>query len=320
MKIAHLIPTHWCWNYDLGDYRFALAHWIKVDKTSYTAPMKKGNSYMIMDNGAFEGELLTDDELLKAAEQIGADEIVLPDVPGDPKATLSASYKAYKKFRKYRTMFVPHGQSLEEWIECVDAWVSKINEAPSTSQPDYHTIGISPLRYLDGGYKHTKEMIVHVIGLDMPIHLLGLADMSYFTSELLPNLTEWDIRGIDTSYAFALGARGILLQPDSPKVNLGDVKQYNVLSTNQRRLVALNIAILNSWIADGAVDPRGLPDMVIRKTASNWVLYYQRQFERLEMVMRICGISGSFIVRDDFVKPYTEGDPFDKDIDWIISI
>lgn len=317
MKIAHLIPATWCSNYELGDYRFALAQWIMQSKGAYSTPMTAGKyEYMIIDNGAFEGQLLSDDELLKAAEQIKADEIVLPDVPGDAKATLSASYKAFKKFNKFRTMFVPHGQSLEEWIECVDAWVAKISEATT----GYHAIGISPLRYLDGGYKHTKEMIEHVITLNMPIHLLGLADMTYFTSELLPNLNEWNIRGIDTSYAFALGAKDMVLSPTSPKVNLGDISQYDSLSTNQRRLVALNIAILNSWIADGAVDSRGISDLIFRQTASKWIRFYQRQFERLEIIMRVCGVTGEFIIRDNFVRPYTAGDFYNKDLDWLIKI
>jgi len=125
---------------------------------------------------------------------------------------------------------------------------------------------------------------------------------------------------MDTSYAFALGARGILLTPDAPKIDLGDPETYNILNTNQRRLVALNIAILNHWIADGAVDPRGLSDKIIRQTASKWVKYYQERFERLEMVMRVCGMTGSYIVRDNFVKHYKEGDAFNKDYDWLIRI
>ena len=314
MKIAHIIPAPWCSNYKLGDYRFALAPWVKE---TYTVPMTAGSKYyMIMDNGAFEKTLLSDTELLTAAEQFKADEIILPDVPGDAKATLSASYKAYKKFSKYRTMFVPHGQSLEEWIECVDAWVAKISETPVI----YNCIGISPLRYLEGGYKYTKEMIEHVVTLKLPIHLLGLANMEYFTSELLPHLDEWGIRGIDTSYAFTLGANGMMLLPNSPKFNLGDIEQYDKLSTNQRRLVALNIEILNSWIADGAVDPRGLSDLIFRDVASNWIRFYQRQFERLEIVMRVCGVTGEFIIRDNFIRPYTTGDFYNKDLDWLIKI
>ena len=320
MKVAHIVQPIWSSNYNLGDYRFALAHWVKQYKDTYTAPMKSEKAYMILDNGAFEGQTQSEDDILSAAQKLGADEIVLPDVPGDPKATLSASYKAFKKFSGYRTMFVPHGQTPEEWFECVDAWVSKIREAKEESKVGYHTIGISPLRYLEGGYKYTKEMINHVRKLDMPIHLLGCADMWYFTSELLPHLAKWNIRGMDTSYAFALGAKGILLTPSSPKVNLGDTEQYDILTTNQRRLVALNIAILNNWIADGAVDNRGLSDKIIRQVASQWVKYYQPQFERLEMVMRVCGMSGEYIIRDDFVKPYHQGDPFNKDWDWIVKI
>ena len=320
MKVAHIVPPIWSVNYQLGDYRFALAHWVKKYGLTYTEPMKSEKAYVILDNGAFEGETQSEQDILDAAQKLEADEIILPDVLGDPKATLSASYKAYKKFGKYRTMFVPHGQSPEEWKECVDAWVSKIKEAPAESKAGYHTIGISPLRYLEGGYQYTKEMINHVVKLDMPIHLLGCADMSYFTLQLLPFLNEWGIRGMDTSYAFALGARGILLTPDAPKIDLGDPETYNILNTNQRRLVALNIAILNNWVADGAVDPRGLSDKIIRQTASKWVKYYQERFERLEMVMRVCGMTGSYIVRDNFVKHYKEGDAFNKDYDWLIKI
>lgn len=299
MKVAHIIPPAWTASFCLGDYRMALAHWV-VDQPMYVKHIQAETAYVILDNGAFEGKRQTPAQLMLAAKRIDADELVLPDVPGDWRATLDLSKSSYKQLYGRRVMFVPHGQTLDEWKTCLDHWMN-------VPKSGFHVIGISPMRYIEGGYKHTLEMLEFAHEFGAPIHLLGLADAKYFNFHLLDAACELGVRGIDTSYAFALGARGKLLTPSAPKINLGSIHQYTGLSSGTRRLITLNMAILDDWMLQTPAT-LGVSTAIIRKTSSRWLKYWKEGYESLAVCMAACGLSGEFVeVGGHGVVPYEYG-------------
>ena len=86
--------------------------------------MKARGDYVLVDNGSFEGRPLKTSELLEAAERIGADEIVLPDVPGFMMSTMIAIQNALIDIPvgcPFRKMAVPQGETQRMWIECYKA-------------------------------------------------------------------------------------------------------------------------------------------------------------------------------------------------------
>ena len=72
-------------------------------------------------------------------------------------------------------------------------------------------------------------------------------------------------------------------------IRLGDPEQYAKLSTNARRLITLNIRILEDWTRIDA-KPNSIPVHVIRQTASKWLKYHAQGFAKLEDVMNACGM------------------------------
>jgi len=302
MKVAHICAPQWIDHFgDSLTYRMALAHWIK-EYPDYAKWL--GNrpipAYLIMDNGAFEGQQQPDSELAFAASRIDADEIVLPDVPGDGAATLKKSWVAYHKMSGYRVMFVPQGNTVDEWKRCLDSWIGNWKAG-------YLAIGVASLREKDGTpiFESKTETLKYAASLNLPIHLLGMTTPGYFANELLPLAKEHHIRGIDTSTAFALGARGVLLTVKAPKIRLGEPKEYQALKMNARRLIRLNMAILDSWM-NIVPSKLGVPNRVIRHTASRWLKYWQEDYATLDTVMRACGLSGKFILEEGCIRPYED--------------
>lgn len=290
MRIAHIIPPPWSGFYLQGTYRMVLAHWA-LKYPGLVAQVRSKKAYVILDNSAFEGEQVTSSELSEAAVAVGADEVVLPDVLGVPAQTLRRSWTALGQVGTKRVMFVPQGRTSEEWQGCLSAWLNKWNQ--STWSETYSlSLGISSLRKAAG----TKPQVGTRVGLleeaartGLPIHLLGVGNLKEFTLNELPKAHSLGVRGVDTSTAFALGAEGILVRPDTKKVFLGDPVKYDHLSTWGRRLIALNIRILDEWVHAGEGKDE-IPVFWIRQTASKWLKYWAEGFTTPLVVMKACGM------------------------------
>jgi hypothetical protein len=319
VRIAHIVPPDWTNNFPLGEYRMALAHWV-FKYPAYAAQLRSNqDAYILMDSGSFEGQQVSVDQINEAADALKADEVVLPDVPGDSKETLKRSWDALGKIATKRVMFVPQGRTHEEWCKCLDSWLSQWSKHSWRDSYDL-SIGVASLR-APGSTKTvvgTKAKLLQVaLGRDFSIHLLGLPHLGNHVKDILPVR---GVRGIDTSTAFALGARGILVTPTAKKIRLGDPEQYAQLDTNARRLITLNMRILESW---GAADakPEVIQVYLIRQTASKWLKYYAQGFASVTDVMKACGMpKGRYALlrqrrREMYVRPLTRFEKLtDKEI------
>jgi hypothetical protein len=243
---------------------------------------------------------------------VNADEIVLPDVLGEPKETLQLSWKALGKLAVQRIMFVPQGRTYEAWKGCLDAWLTKW-EAGTWKDTYSLSLGISNLREAKGtkAQKGTRvQLLAYAARTELPIHLLGVSSMTEFTSKELCVAINLGIRGADTSSAFAMAAKGKLLTPTTPKVFLGSPDKYEILPTWARRLAHLNITLLSQWVEAGEASEE-IPVHVIRQTTSKWLKYWAQGFADLDVVMKACGMpKGRYALtrrrrREMFIRPLT---------------
>lgn len=292
MKLANIVPPQWQGIFPQGEYRMALAHWV-LEYPTYAKQLRKGSSYILLDNGTFEGEQVSYAQLNKACANLGADEVILPDVHGDPGETLRLSWSTLGKIASKRVMFVPQGTTCKEWEQCLRAWITKWDEA-SWGASYSLAIGITSLRRTRG--KRSPQVGTRVglleryfsFNLPYPLHLLGVPDPKEFATSELAEARAMGVRGVDTSLAFALGAHQRLLTPHALKVHLGEPKRHESLQTQQRRLVYLNQRILQEWVNTGATEE--IPTHWIRQTASKWLRYHAEGFAELKDVMQACGM------------------------------
>lgn len=307
MKLAHIVPPDWVGTFPLGEYRMALAHWV-LKYPAYAEQLRKGpkgrSAYILMDSGSFEGEQVSVDQINEGADALKADEIVLPDVLGSAGESLKRSWDALGKVATKRVMFVPQGTTTEEWYKCLHKWLSAWTKH-AWDQAYQLSIGVTSL----GGVEGVRIALLDAaLKTNYPVHLLGLHRLDEDTRVLLERAVKAGVRGMDTSTAFALGARGVLVAPHAKKVRLGDPTQYTKLSTRARRLITLNMVILDNWVLQGEVSEK-IPTHLIRQTASRWIKYWAEGFADIDVVMKACSMpTGRYALlrtnrRETYVRP-----------------
>lgn len=136
MKVAIISPIPHLDLTKQGDIHMCLTHLVLKDK-AYRRFYAKEDKYKLIDNGLFEGEPNPIEKVLEAAEMIGADEIVLPDILYDGKATVKAVKAAIKKVpTKYVLHAVVQGSTPSEWWQCLQ----ELQDIP-----EVNVIGLSKL-------------------------------------------------------------------------------------------------------------------------------------------------------------------------------
>lgn len=252
MKVAHLIPPQWEGRLGRGPYRLTYVPWILQDPKpyKYRRKLRSKSVFVILDHGPFENYLglpgLAD--IVEAKCCLKPFEVVLPDILGDPKETIKAAMQALDCLSlSTRLMFVPQARTMEDWKRCLDDFLWLIKPLAR----NVATIGLSSLRRASGlraqiGTRILMMKYLHDRGFEM--HLLGLCSVKHFFEEELPAALQYGVRGVDTCAAFALGARGLRLNKESPRLFLGDIRKYDTLPPGSVDLIKENIQTLNRWV------------------------------------------------------------------------
>jgi len=213
MRVATILPSAYLHLTETDDYHLCLAQAIGVDER-YTAFYKRiaaEDKFVILDNGAAEGELPTIEELYDKAIMLGASEIILPDVMFDTKATLEEGYKAIdylsKKKHYFEVMAVPQGKTLEDWMSCA----LEMLKWPITS------VGIPKNLVRTGGYfgrlRALKTFLKLKSARGVGIHLLGCWEDPREVA-IINSIIE-GIRGVDSRMPYLYAAEGKVLDPDT---------------------------------------------------------------------------------------------------------
>ena len=162
---------------------------------AYTEAARNAPGYKILDNSLIElGGAVDLERVLAAAEKIGADEIILPDVFQKGPETAEAVRAAIKYMQDkwpnrdwpYKLMAVAQGRDEEEWYECYQELLE---------MPDVDVIGIPKVlaKMHPEGRPHFVNELCNLRA--KPHHLLG---MWYSMSELLEYKYPENIRSCDT--------------------------------------------------------------------------------------------------------------------------
>ena len=213
MKVMHITPTHLMPLVRKRNCHFALGQNLITDSLYSQALLSRARqgAFVIVDNGESEinsGELeerVPFDKIVKAANAIGADEIVMPDVFRDKDATLELieSTGSLHLVPPRQRMLVPQGETLEEWWDCLMMMVR-------STQTRAFGIPKHMERFHKGRHmlcKHIEEEGLHEY---YDFHLLGVWDDPY--KEIPPIVVRYPwVRSIDTGIACAYAQHGLSL-------------------------------------------------------------------------------------------------------------
>jgi hypothetical protein len=206
MKVATILPEKYLIFEIDNNYHLCLAHLMAhtgAYRSFFTTMAMDPENFVIMDNGIVEGEPMEAGELLLLARDTRVQEVILPDVIHNKKATLLASGSALKLKGEMRLddlgcMVVPQGRTLGEWQECLLEMLTW----------PVRTIGISKF-INDFGISRclALESVPELLQSDKEIHLLGCAvtpEEIYHINQKFPGR----IRGTDSAIATAYTAAG----------------------------------------------------------------------------------------------------------------
>jgi len=236
------------------DYDFVLTHMIEKS-TEYTNFYKQSSNYKILDNSAFElDEPVTISQLFEAGYEVGAHEIVLPDVMGDTEASRDKLYKGIGEclelYSNYRPKLVAvcHGETIEEFISYfIELYHNKhiyricipFHTYFVCRESETETFLLSRLKITQRLHHTFKGNIlkkVHLLGASNPI------EMKY------QNYYPW-IDSVDTSSPIQQAKLGIMYDlikgvPEKKKIK---VDFDNSLTEEEIRRAMFNLGILKSW-------------------------------------------------------------------------
>lgn len=244
LKVAHILPSsHINENMPRQEFEMYLTHKVLEDPDKFRFlsqdQAKMIKSYKILDNSACElGEGLDFDKVLQAAEIIGANEIVLPDIPRSgvsfAKTLLYASELTDQVKAKYQIAAVVQGETEEQILACAEQILS-LNCINTIMIPKWYC----SLNSSNGLGRHslTKKIftLIQAFGSDVDIHWLGLDTGARELISPLANV----VRSVDTGYFAALSTpqwshlHALSERPRELKINLEsmdvDMERWNNL-------------------------------------------------------------------------------------------
>lgn len=219
MYTATILPQNLTSQTINSRFHMALAHLLdQPGYEEYSAFFKKVGKipgrFVMMDTGLIEGDARPVEELVDKAKRYNVDEMVLNDVFMKKEETLVTSAAALEYVKKHhpsvRTMAVPQGNGVLEWIECAKEMLTW----------DVDTIGIPKvLTNLDGPHARlwALEEIQAFIG-NKDIHLLGCWETPLELT-VIENYTAQNkikpVRSVDSVIAYAYAKEGLRISDDN---------------------------------------------------------------------------------------------------------
>lgn len=185
----------------------------------YLGTAKAEGEYRIFDNGVAEGLSIPWSSILRAALEVDADEVVLPDVMCSRTGTLDASAAAASKFQApqgVRYAGVVQGQNFSEWQACLNAYVyhPQFKDVQTLMFPRCMNTSAQPrMRFhFVSAYVASPMYDDHLAHKpDLQIHCLGA---SSWIKEVIMLASLKQIRSIDTCMPIAIGLEGYRLDQE----------------------------------------------------------------------------------------------------------
>lgn len=203
---------------------FLLAHLYMSDKTYRDFVQKEipKGAHVILDNGAAENSLVTEDILIDLVKEIKPTEVIAPDVLFDMDHTINNTVAFTDRMiqekldKDTNIFFCPQGSTIPEWLQAYEFGME--NDLVST-------IGLSKIAvpYAFFGAKNDTKIaesrhmaieVLHRLGwIRKPIHFLGMGDpreFDYYNHVVyLNNLEKTFLRSTDSCYSILAGMKGV---------------------------------------------------------------------------------------------------------------
>lgn len=228
-------------------YAFALGQELIRDLRylSFMQSHHRSGAFIMVDNGAAEYDTPPFSEIVRVANAVGADEIIMPDVLRDMKQTIdmTSSGSAVDLVEPRRRMIVPQGTNWDEWLYC-------LREIDRRLHGQFATIGVAKhLETLPNG----RSVALNLLGRygylrRYNVHMLGIWARPIQEIRDALKWGEGQVRGIDSGAALAYAQNNSTINDaehfsldwskDGPEVDLG--------------LYSANKATLIRWCSEGA--------------------------------------------------------------------
>jgi hypothetical protein len=213
---ANIMPTPLLWTFGNQPYHMILPS--ECGDQRYFNFYRNALGYKILDNGAAEGEQLSNDELLYYARAMSVDEVVIPDVMGDAKATTEKAFDFLRFVQDvqvigdFNWMFCLHGTTMEE----IEASLSATQFLPFITTYALPRILASTMDDAEIRIKLShNERVRH-----KRIHWLGAHS---YIDEVL-RMPTW-VGGIDTSMPMSLARAGLDIEKDYNTIEAKTLKR-----------------------------------------------------------------------------------------------
>lgn len=262
MKLGIIAPTALLEHYaGLSTYHLMLANLALQDRDYLEWYQRRASigDFVLLDNGAWEGETVSTKDLKELCNIIEPNEVALPDVMLDGKNTVKVSEQAAEYLRgripeKTTFMAIPQGPNFSMWR----ASLHKLMTIPGVT-----TIGLA--RNVDDNFLQYQGLGTKLYGRALclkyleregindlyDVHLLGWGKIKI---QLLANIQElfpW-VRGMDTTQPVKLGLCGIEVDPeeglgDKPRPRRKD-NYFDVDSAEgHHATIVHNICVWKAW-------------------------------------------------------------------------
>ena len=254
-RIAHIVPQGSLDKIRNNGYQMCLANIVNVDSAyaEFYSTVAAEETYLLMDNGAAEGQQLDMEQLTCCYER------VLPDTLCDCTDTLRKSSEAimylnnkYGTNKPFRYMMgVPQGKTLIEWFRCMQEMIQ---------WPEIHSLGVSKFLQMEVQDEMTRYVAVQMIEsmikkynrYDIEVHLLGCSESPKTIAKIAKDFPF--VRGCDSAYGYICTQAGVRIYEDTKRpageIDFINGRDYNELLDN---LSALELA---AGVLDNSYDER----------------------------------------------------------------
>ena len=243
---------------DQGDRYFALCHHYLNDPNyrQHFLDIRKNkpDAFILLDNGAAEHSLVTEEVLLNVVKELQPNEVIAPDVLFDMEQTLVNFYSFIRKMNSLRLtdktgiFACPQGSTKAEWLECYYKMVTT---------KEVTCIGLSKIAVPkcwnnatgDTQIAKSRNECVNLLNergwLTKPVHFLGMGEhdeFGYYLNNHIPN-----IRSSDSCYTILAAINGIdFEQGDTTRIPTTNAYFDVELTEDQIVLAKKNISYLKT--------------------------------------------------------------------------
>jgi hypothetical protein len=258
MKFYAIPPNKHLDMMDNGDNYFCLAHHYIKDTVyqNHFLTIRKNNpdAFILLDNGAAEHSLVTEQILVDIVKELKPNEVISPDVLFDKKQTLDNFYSfllrmEHNKLLEHTSVFAcPQGQNKEEWLQCYYTMMTC---------PNVSCVGLSKIavpkcwnqvtgdKLIGKSRNECVQELQKMNFLRKPLHLLGMGEhteFDFYLKNKIPN-----IRSSDSCYTILAAINGISFEEgDTTRIPTENAYFDVELNEAQKTLAKKNINYLKT--------------------------------------------------------------------------